>query len=206
MMRWSIHPETPQPRLVTQVADVLIRGGVVALPTDASYVFAAVIGDKAAAERIRRLHGVDADHQLSVLCADLSELGTFAKVSTSAFRLLKTLTPGPYTFVLPATREVPKRLQEPKKRSIGLRVPAHPVTQAVLRELGVPLAVATARLPEQDHPMSEAWDIAETAGHALDGVVDAGACLLDGSTVIDLTDEVPVLVREGVGPIDGLFD
>lgn len=206
MIRWSIHPESPQQRLVGQVTQVLRQGGVVALPTDASYVFAAVIGDKAAAERIRRLHGVDADHQLSVLCANLSELGTFAKVSTSAFRLLKALTPGPYTFVLPATREVPKRLQEPKKRSIGLRVPAHRVTQAILLDLGRPLAVATARLPEQAHPMSEAWEIEDAAGHALDGLVDAGACLRDGSTIIDLTDEVPVLVREGVGPVDGLFD
>ncbi|MFN4262242.1 MAG: L-threonylcarbamoyladenylate synthase [Thioalkalivibrionaceae bacterium] len=206
MIRWTIHAENPQPRLVVQVVEALRSGAVLALPTDAAYVFAARVGDKAAAERIRRLHGVEADHQLSVLCADLSELGTFSKVSTSAFRLLKALTPGPYTFILPATREVPKRLQEPKKRSIGLRVPDHRVTLALLRELGEPLVVATARVSGQEHPMSECWDIEEVAGHSLDGVVDAGAGLLDTTTVIDLTADEPVVLRQGVGSIDGLFD
>lgn len=200
----AVHPENPQPRLVQQVLAVLEQGSVIALPTDACYALACMIGDKTGAERIRRLRQVDEDHHLTLLCRDLSELGTYAKVGNQAFRLMKTLTPGPYTFILPATREVPRRLQHPKRRTVGLRVPASGVVQMLLERLGAPLMSATLQLPGDPHPLSEPWEIADRLGSQLDAVVDSGAGTLEATTVIDLTGPTPEVVRHGLGAVDFL--
>jgi tRNA threonylcarbamoyl adenosine modification protein (Sua5/YciO/YrdC/YwlC family) len=200
----AIHPENPQPRLLQQAIDRLEQGAVVVLPTDACYALACQIGDKSGAERIRRLRQVDEDHHLTLLCRDLSELGIYAKVDNTAFRLMKALIPGPYTFILPATREVPRRLQHPKRRTIGLRVPDNRVIQALLKQLGAPLMSATLQLPGDEYPLSEPWEIEERAGRLVDAIVDSGAGTLEATTVIDLTGSVPEVIRHGLGPIDFL--
>ncbi|AHE98471.1 L-threonylcarbamoyladenylate synthase [Thioalkalivibrio paradoxus] len=197
----TIHPENPQLRLVRQAIERLEQGGVIALPTDACYALACMIGDKSGAERIRRLRQVDESHHLTLLCRDLSELGLYAKVDNSAFRLMKTLTPGPYTFILPATREVPRRLQHPKRRTVGLRVPDSRVAQALLAELGAPLMSATLQLPGDEHPLSEPWEMAERLGGQVDAIVDSGAGTLEATTVIDLTGPAPEVLRPGLGPV-----
>jgi tRNA threonylcarbamoyl adenosine modification protein (Sua5/YciO/YrdC/YwlC family) len=182
----------------------LEQGAVIVLPTDACYSLACVIGDKAGAERIRRLRHLDDDHLLTLLCRDLSELGLYAKVDNTAFRLMKALTPGPYTFILPATREVPRRLQHPKRRTVGLRVPDNRVVQALLKELGSPLMSSTLQLPGDAHPLSEPWEIEERLGRQVDAIVDSGAGTLEATTVIDLTGPAPEVVRAGLGPVDFL--
>jgi tRNA threonylcarbamoyl adenosine modification protein (Sua5/YciO/YrdC/YwlC family) len=197
----TIHPENPQSRLVQQVLRHLDKGAVLVLPTDACYALACQIGDKAGSERIRRLRQLDESHHLTLLCRDLSELGLYAKVDNTAFRLMKTLTPGPYTFILPATREVPRRLQHAKRRTVGLRVPDNRVVQAVLKELGAPLMSATLHLPGDAYPLSEPWEIGERLGHEVDAIVDSGAGTLEATTVIDLTGPAPEVVRQGRGPV-----
>ncbi|WP_019625410.1 L-threonylcarbamoyladenylate synthase [Thioalkalivibrio sp. ALJT] len=202
----SIHPENPQPRLIRQVMDRLQEGAVIALPTDACYALACLPGDRTGADRIRRIRQVDATHHLTLLCRDLSELGVYAKVDNTAFRLMKTLTPGAYTFILPATREVPRRLQHPKRRTIGLRVPASPIVAALLQELGSPLMSATLQLPEDAHPLTESWEIDERLGHAVDLVVDGGAGTLEATSVLDLTGAAPEVIRHGRGDVGFLDD
>lgn len=204
MMVFSLHPENPQPRLVRQLLERLQQGAVVVLPTDACYCLACGIGDKTGAERIRQLRQVDEDHHLTLLCRDLSELGVYAKVDNSAFRLMKALTPGPYTFILPATREVPRRLQHPKRRTVGLRVPDHRVIQALLTELGAPLMSATLQLPGDEHPLSEPWEITERLLKRVDAIAESGAGTLEATTVLDLTEDVPQVVRQGLGPVEFL--
>jgi len=200
----SLHPDNPQMRLIRLVLEQLQQGAVLVLPTDACYCLACGIGDKAGAERIRQLRQVDEDHHLTLLCRDLSELGVYAKVDNSAFRLMKALTPGPYTFILPATREVPRRLQHPKRRTVGLRVPDNRVIQALLGELGTPVMSATLQLPGDEHPLSEPWEITERVGKRVDAIAECGAGTLEATTVIDLTDAVPVVVRKGLGPVEFL--
>lgn len=202
----AIHPENPQPRLIRQVVDQLQEGAVIALPTDACYALACLPGDKAGADRVRRIRGVDETHHLTLLCRDLSELGEYAKVDNIAFRLMKGLIPGPYTFILPATREVPRRLQHPKRRTIGMRVPDSPIVAALLAELGSPLMSATLQLPGDEHPLSEPWEIEERLGRTVDLVIDGGAGTLEPSTVIDLTGETPEVVRQGLGAVDFLHE
>lgn len=200
----AIHPENPQPRLLQQAIGRLEQGAVIVLPTDACYAIACQIGDKTGAERIRRLRQVEEDHHLTLLCRDLSELGLYAKVDNTAFRLMKVLTPGPYTFILPATREVPRRLQHPRRRTIGLRVPDNRVVQALLKELGAPLMSSTLQLPGDEYPLSEPWEIEDRAGRLVDAIIDSGAGTLEATTVIDLTGPVPEVVRHGLGPVDFL--
>jgi tRNA threonylcarbamoyl adenosine modification protein (Sua5/YciO/YrdC/YwlC family) len=195
----AIHPENPQPRLIRQVLERLHEGAVIAIPTDACYALACLPGDKAGADRIRRIRQVDETHHLTLLCRDLSELGVYAKVDNTAFRLMKGLTPGPYTFILPATREVPRRLQHPKRRTIGLRVPDSRIVSALLDELGSPLMTATLQLPGEDLPLSEPWVIDERLSKVVDEVVDGGAGTLEPTSVIDLTGDVPEIIRHGVG-------
>ena len=202
----AIHPENPQPRLIRQVVDQLQEGAVIALPTDACYALACLPGDKAGADRVRRIRGVDETHHLTLLCRDLSELGEYAKVDNIAFRLMKGLIPGPYTFILPATREVPRRLQHPKRRTIGMRVPDSPIVAALLAELGSPLMSATLQLPGDEHPLSEPWEIEERLGRTVDLVIDGGAGTLEPSTVIDLTGEAPEVVRQGLGAVGFLHE
>jgi len=196
---FMIHPENPQPRLIKQAVEILRAGGVVAYPTDSSYALGCHLGDKAAQERIRAIRGVDEHHHFTLVCRNLAEIGVYAKVDNSQFRLLKANTPGSYTFLLEATREVPRRLQHPKRSTIGLRVPDHAVTQALLEELNEPLLSMTLLLPGDEAPLSEAWEIRDRLEHQLDLVIDAGACSVEPTTVIDLTGATPILVRLGRG-------
>ena len=195
------HPDNPQPRLMKQAAQIVRDGGVVALPTDSCYAIACQIDDKDAVERLRRIRGIDDKHHLALLCRDLSEIALYAQVDNVRYRLLKATTPGPYVFILPATREVPKRVSHPSRKTIGLRVPDHAVTQALLQELGGPLLSTTLILPGETVPQNDGHEIRDRLEHALDLVLDGGACGIEPSTVIDLTGPAPRLVRAGLGDL-----
>jgi tRNA threonylcarbamoyl adenosine modification protein (Sua5/YciO/YrdC/YwlC family) len=196
---FSIHPESPQARLIRQAVEIFRNGGVVAYPTDSSYALGCVLGDKGAQERIRAIRGVDESHHFTLVCRNLAEIAVYAKVDNSQFRLIKANTPGSYTFILQASREVPRRLQHPKRSTIGLRVPDHAVTLALLEELNEPLLSMTLMLPGDETPLSEAWEIRDRLEKQVDLVIDAGACDVLPTTVIDLTGESPELVRLGKG-------
>jgi tRNA threonylcarbamoyl adenosine modification protein (Sua5/YciO/YrdC/YwlC family) len=195
---FQVHPANPQPRLIRQAATILREGGVIAYPTDSSYALGCHIGDATAARRIRQIRGVDEGHLLTLVLRDLSEIGHFAKLDNWQFRIVRQGTPGAYTFVLPATREVPRRLQHPKRSTVGVRVPDHPVAQALLRELGEPILSSTLMLPGGE-PFSDAEIIRESAGKLLDLVIDAGACPAEPTTVVDLAVVPPVVLRLGAG-------
>lgn len=194
-----IHPENPQARLVHQAVTILNNGGVIAYPTDSTYALGCMLGKVDAQRRIRDIRGVDENHHFTLVCRNLAEIGNYAQVNNSQFRMLKANTPGRYTFVLKASREVPRRLQHPKRSTIGLRVPDHTVTQAILDELNQPLLSMTLLLPGESEPMNEAWDIRDRLEHQVDLVIDAGACVAEPTTVIDLTAESPQLLRLGAG-------
>ncbi|MDR2874328.1 MAG: threonylcarbamoyl-AMP synthase [Methylobacillus sp.] len=196
---FTIHPDDPQPRLIRQAAEIFRGGGVVAYPTDSSYALGCTLGHKDAQERIRALRGVDETHHFTLVCRNLAEIAAYARVDNSQFRLLKANTPGSYTFILQASREVPRRLQNPKRSTIGLRVPDHAVTLALLEELNEPLLSMTLMLPDDDAPLNEAWEIRDRLEKRVDLVIDAGACDMRPTTVIDLTGETPQLVRQGKG-------
>ena len=196
---FQVHPANPQPRLVRQAAAILRAGGVIAYPTDSSYALGCHIGDAAAARRIRQVRGVDDAHLLTLVLRDLSEISHFAKLDNWQFRIVRQGTPGPYTFLLPATREVPRRLQHPRRSTIGVRVPDHAVAQALLHELAEPILSSTLILPGSSEPLNDAETIREQVGAKLDLIVDAGACTATPSTVIDLSTEPPVIVRVGAG-------
>lgn len=196
---FEVHPDNPQPRLLKQAAQILHDGGVAAIPTDSSYALVCHLDDKAAAESLRRIRGVDDKHHLTLLCRDLSELASYARVDNKQYRLLKLGTPGPFTFILEATKEVPRRLSHPSRRTIGLRVPDHAVTQALLEQLGQPLIATTLIAPGETEPMNEAGEIRERFQKLVQAVVDAGACPMQPTTVVDLTGDAPVLVRLGRG-------
>jgi len=198
---FEVHPDNPQPRLIKQAAQLLDQGGVCAVPTDSSYALVCHLDDKAAAEALRRIRQVDEKHHLTLLCRDLSELANYARVDNRQYRLLKLGTPGPYTFILEATKEVPRRLSHPSRRTIGLRVPAHKVAQALLAELGQPLLATTLIAPGETEPMNDAEDILVRYQKLIAGVVDAGACPMSPTTVIDLTGDAPSLVRQGRGDL-----
>jgi tRNA threonylcarbamoyl adenosine modification protein (Sua5/YciO/YrdC/YwlC family) len=200
----KIHPHNPQSRLIREIATFIEDGGIVAYPTDSSYAFGWAMGDKAAQERIRRLKNLDKHHHFTLVCPGLSELASYARVDNQAYRLLKALTPGPYTFILPATRQVPNRLQHPKRKSIGIRVPDHAIALALLMELSEPLMSTTLQLPGQDEPMNEPWEIMERLQHELVAVVDGGACALGSTSVIDLTGHFPRVTRAGLGDVTHL--
>jgi tRNA threonylcarbamoyl adenosine modification protein (Sua5/YciO/YrdC/YwlC family) len=195
-----IHAENPQSRLIQQAAQLLKQGGVLACPTDSSYALVCLMEFKDAQTRIRRLRGVDDEHPFSLICRDLAEIGTYAKVNNSQFRLLKAMTPGAYTFLLEASREVPRRLQHPKRSTIGLRVPKHVVTQALLEALDSPLLSMTLQLPNDEAPMSVGWEIREALEHQIDAVIDSDIVHVGATTVVDLTQDPPELVRAGVAP------
>ena len=196
---FEVHPVDPQVRLLKQAAQVVARGGVVAIPTDSSYALACHLDDKAAAERLRRLRDVDARHHLTLLCRDLSEVASYARVDNRQYRLLKLATPGPFTFILEATKEVPRRVSHPSRRTIGLRVPGHRVTRALLDVLGQPLLATTLIAPGESEPMNDPELIRERFGESVQAIVDAGACPGQPTTVIDLGSEPPVVVRLGRG-------
>lgn len=198
---FAIHPETPQPRLIRQAVRLIRSGALVVYPTDTTYALGCGLGEKDALDRIRQLRELDARHNFTLACRDLSDIGTYARIEKTAYRLLKAFTPGPYTFVLRATSEVPRRLQHAKKKTIGIRVPDHAITRALLEELGEPLMTASLLLPGQDIPMTEAPDIVDAIGKQVDLVIDGGACGLEPSTVVDLTSGVPEVLRAGCGDV-----
>ena len=198
---FEVHPDNPQPRLLRQTAQLLHGGGVCAVPTDSSYALVCHLDDKVAAEALRRIRQVDAKHHLTLLCRDLSELATYARVDNRQYRLLKLGTPGPYTFILEATKEVPRRLSHPSRRTIGLRVPDHRVTQVLLAELGQPLLATTLIAPGETDPLNDPAEIRDRFQKLLAAVLDAGACPMAPTTVLDLTDDEPQLVRQGRGDL-----
>ncbi len=196
---FQIHPDNPQARLIKQAVEIIRDGGVVVYPTDSSYAIGCSMGNKSGIERIRRLRQLDDKHNFTLVCRDLSQLGLFAKVDTAAFRLLKTTLPGPYTIILSATREVPRMLLHPKRRTIGLRVPAQPIAQALLAELGEPLMSVSLILPGESEPMSDPYEIRQTLEHQVDLIIDGGYGGVEASTVISLVDGEPEIVRVGCG-------
>ncbi len=196
---FQIHVENPQPRLINQAAEIIEKGGVVIYPTDTTYALACAIGNKAGIERIRQLRQLDEKHNFTLICRDLSDLGIYAKVSTSAFRLLKTYTPGPYTFILEATREVPRILMHPKRRTIGLRVPNFPITQALLGQLEQPLLTTSLIMPGDTLPMTDPYEIRDLLEKRVELIIDGGMGGLEVSTVVSLVDDTPEVIREGLG-------
>jgi tRNA threonylcarbamoyl adenosine modification protein (Sua5/YciO/YrdC/YwlC family) len=196
---FQIHPENPQVRLVRRAVEILRGGGVIAYPTDSTYALGCAIGDKGAMERIRAIRRLDDDHNFTLVCRDLSEITTYAKIDNQAFRLLKTLTPGPYTFIFKATKQVPRRLQHPRRKSIGIRVPDHVTARALLEEMGEPLMSTTLMLPGDEFPLTDPYDIREVLDHAVDLIIDGGYCGMDSTTVVDMTGEVPEVIRAGKG-------
>lgn len=201
---FEVHPDNPQPRLLKQAAQILHDGGIAAIPTDSSYALVCHLDDKAAAENLRRLRGVDDKHMLTLLCRDLSELATYARVDNRCYRLLKLGTPGPFTFILQATKVVPRRVSHPQRRTIGLRVPDHRTTQALLAQLGQPLLATTLIAPGEREPMNDAQSIRERYQKTVQAIVDAGACPMQPTTVIDLSGDEPVVVRQGRGDLQQL--
>lgn len=200
----EIHPINPQARLIARVATCLRSGGVIAYPTDSSYALGCAIGEKSAIDRICWLRGFGRDHYFTLLCRDLSEIATYAKVENDNFRLLKRMTPGPYTFVLPATREVPRWLWHPKRKTIGIRVPTHKTARAIAEALDKPVMTVTALIPGDELPLSDPEDVRTHIGNDLDLVVDSGACAIEPTTVLDLTGRVPTLLRQGRGSVTEL--
>lgn len=201
---YQIHPENPQPRSIKMAADIIRAGGVVALPTDSCYALVCRLDDKAAVDRLRRIRGIDEKHLLTLLCRDLSELASYAKVDNRQYRLLKAATPGAFTFILPATKEVPRRLSHSSRKTIGLRVPDNRIVHALLDELGQPLLGSTLILPGDEDPLNDPDEICHRLKSQVDLVVDGGACGLVPTTVIDMSSEEPTLVRQGRGDASAL--
>ena len=196
---FRIHPENPQSRLIHQAGEIVNSGGVIAYPTDSAYALGCHIGDKRALEKIRQIRKLDQRHNFTLVCRDLSDLGIYARVSNSAYRLIRAATPGPYTFILPATREVPRRLIHPKRKTIGLRVPDNAICQALLSAMGEPIMSSTLQLPGDEYPLTDPDEIRDILEHQLDLVIDGGFCGLEATTVINMEDDVPVVVRQGRG-------
>ncbi|HEX2790624.1 MAG TPA: L-threonylcarbamoyladenylate synthase [Steroidobacteraceae bacterium] len=201
---FELHSQNPQLRLIRRAAEIVRNGGLIAYPTDSCYALGCHIGDAAALERLRRIRGADRHHHFTLVCRDLSEIGRYARIETWQFRLLKSATPGPFTFLLPATRETPRRLQHPKRRTIGIRVPDHPVPNMLLTELGEPLMSSTLLLPGDELPLTDGDQIRARLEHQLDAILDGGHCGIEPTTVIDLAVSPPVLVRAGKGKLAGV--
>ena len=199
---FSIHPDNPQQRLVRQAVDIINSGGVIAYPTDSAYALGCHMGDKKAMDRIRRIRLLEDRHNFTLVCRDLSEISTYAKFGNAVYRLLKAHTPGAYTFILPATSEVPKRLMQAKRKTIGIRVPENPIAQSLLDELGEPLMSATLIMPGEELPLTDPWEMREMLEHEVDLVIDGGFCGFEATSVIAFEDDVPVVVREGKGSIE----
>ena len=199
---FRIHPDNPQLRLVRQAVGILNEGGMIAYPTDSAYALGCRMIDKQALQRIRQIRRIDLDHHFSLVCRELSDLGIYAKVSNTAYRTLKASTPGAYTFVLPDTREVPRRLVDARRKVIGLRVPDNEICRALLAELGEPIMSSTLILPDEKYPMSDPLDIREELEQRVDLVIDGGFCGLESTTVVDLEGDVPVVLREGMGAVE----
>ena len=201
MLHLHIHPENPQARLITQAVERIRAGDVVVYPTDAAYAIVCQIGNKSAMERIAQIRGLGPKHQYAIMCCDLSDIATYAKVDNAMYRLLKANTPAITTFILPATSEVPKRLMHPKKKTIGLRIPSNPVAQALLQELGEPLLTSTLILPDQKDPLDDPYDIENQLGKRIDVFIDSGFGTLSTTSIVDLSGENPEIIRRGVGDV-----
>ncbi|MFG6447270.1 L-threonylcarbamoyladenylate synthase [Roseateles sp. BYS180W] len=201
---FEVHPLNPQPRFLRQAAQLLHQGGIGAIPTDSSYALVCHLDDKAAVDQLRRIRGVDDKHQLTLLCRDLSELASYARVDNRQYRLLKSATPGPYTFILQATKEVPRRISHPSRRTIGLRVPDHRVTQELLAVLGQPLLATTLIPPGEHEPLNDPQEITERYERLVQLIIDAGACAMQPTTVVDMSAEEPVVLRTGGGDLERL--
>lgn len=199
--RFNIHPANPQARLVHQAVAILRKGGLIVYPTDSCYAFGCMLGSRDAVDRLQRIRETGKDHNFTLVCRDLAEIATYAKVENWAYRLVRAHTPGPYTFILPATREVPRRLQNLRKHTIGIRVPDHPVPLAIMAELGEPLMSSTLILPGTELPLTDPDEIYERVSSRLDLLIDSGNCGLEPSTVVDLTGDFPVVLRQGKGDI-----
>ena len=195
----SIHPENPQQRLIAKAAEIVRKGGVIVYPTDSVYAIWCHIGDKQALDRIRAIRRLDSNHNFTLMCRDLSELSSYAKVENSAFRAIKASTPGPFTFILNATSEVPRRLQHPKRKTVGLRVPNSPIAQALLQELGEPMMSVTLIMPGDEYPLTDPYDIRQIMEPHIDVFIDGGYCGLVPSTVVDMTGPAPEIIRKGMG-------
>ncbi len=198
---FRIHPDNPQHRLIHQAVEILNKGGVIVYPTDSAYALGCHIGDKKAIERIRRIRRLERDHHFALVCRDLSDLGVYAKVDNTAYRQIKAATPGPYTFILPATREVPRRLVDEKRKSIGLRVPDNEICRALLAELGEPIMSTTLILPDDEYPLTDPDEIRDLMEHHVDLVIDGGFCGLESTTVVSMEEGYPTVIREGMGDI-----
>src|SRR5580698_10199852 len=196
---FDIHPANPQRRSIVQIADIVREGGVIAYPTDSCYALGCQLGSKDCIARIRSIRHLDDRHHLTLVCQDFAQLGQFVHVANPVFRAIKAATPGSYTFILEATKEVPRRLQHPEKKTIGVRIPRHVVTQALLAELGEPLVSSTLLLPGQDEPLTQGWEINEQLGDVVDAVIDSGDCGTEPTTVIDFSQDEPEIVRRGAG-------
>lgn len=202
----EIHPKDPQPRRIAMVTDSLRQGGVVVYPTDSIYAIGCRIGDKAAMERIRRIRGLDRKHLFTMVCRDLSEIASYARVDNQSYRLIRSMTPGPFTFILPATKHVPKRLQHPRRRTVGIRVPTHPVPRAMLEALGEPLLSSSMQMAGESEPLTEPYEIYERVGSEVDLVIDSGVCGVEPTSVIDLVGPVPEVIRQGMGDLGHLIE
>ncbi|WP_020210416.1 L-threonylcarbamoyladenylate synthase [Gilvimarinus chinensis] len=202
---FQIHPENPQPRLISQAVDIIRRGGIIAYPTDSAYALGCHIGDKMALDRIRLMRRLDKDHNFTLMCRDLSEIATYARVDNQVFRLLKAHTPGPYTFILEGTSEVPRRLRHPKRKTIGLRVPDNKIALALLEELNEPLMSSTLLLPGDEFPLTDPYDIRDVLEHQVELVIDGGFCGMEPTTVVGFTDDTPELIRQGKGDFSTLL-
>ena len=198
---YQIHPENPQALLIRHAADIVRQGGVVVYPTDSAYALGCHIGDKSALDRIRRIRKLDARHNFTLVCRDLSEIAAYARVDNTVYRLLRHCTPGPYTFILRATSEVPRRLMHPKRKTVGLRVPDNRIAAELLADLGEPLMSVTLIMPGEEYPMIDPYDIRDTLQHEVDLVIDGGFCGMEPTTVVDLADEVPMVLRVGKGDV-----
>ncbi|GAA0363606.1 L-threonylcarbamoyladenylate synthase [Micromonospora gifhornensis] len=196
---FDVHPDNPQPRIIGQVVDLLRRDGLIAYPTDSCFALGSQLGNKDGMDRIREIRHLDSGHHFTLVCRDFAQLGQFVQLDNAVFRAVKAATPGQYTFILPATKEVPRRLLHPRKRTVGVRIPDHPVTRALLDELGEPLLSSTLLLPGDDEPLTQGWEIKERLDHAVDAVVDAGDCGTEPTTVVDFSEGEPEIVRVGAG-------
>ena len=196
---FDVHPDNPQPRTIAQVADSVRSGALIAYPTDSCYALGCRLGSRDGIDRIRTIRKLDDRHHFTLVCQDFSQLGQFVRVDNDVFRAIKASTPGSYTFILPATKEVPRMLQHPKKKTVGVRIPDHVVTQALLAELGEPLLSSTPLLPDEDEPMTQGWEIKDRLDHVLDAVVDSGDCGTEPTTVIDFSGGEVEIVRRGAG-------
>jgi tRNA threonylcarbamoyl adenosine modification protein (Sua5/YciO/YrdC/YwlC family) len=196
---FDVHPDNPQARSIRQIADLVRDGGLIAYPTDSCYALGCQIGNKAGLDRIREVRRLDDRHHFTLVCKDFAQLGQFVKVNNAVFRLVRASTPDRYTFILPATREVPRRLLHPKKQTIGVRIPKHTVAQAILAELGEPLLSSTLLMPGEGEPMTQGWEIKERLDHQVDAVIDSGECGTEPTTVVDLSGDEPEIIRRGAG-------